>query len=136
MGNQNSESQGGAISFGGIEWNTDYGRALEISEEGDKPILIYFWRRGCPFCARMESEVFPRAQVSRVITTHFVPVALDIHRRGNWEIVDKYGAYATPTFVIIDGGKKEIRVGYMDEGEFLGFLKPFIKTTEAQSHGT
>ncbi len=133
--NQNLESQGGAISFGGIEWNTDYDLALEISEEGDKPILIYFWRHGCPFCARMESEVFPRTEVSRVITTRFVPVALDIHRRGNWKIVDKYGVYATPTFVIIDGGEKEIRIGYMDEGEFLEFLRPFTKTTETRFEG-
>ncbi len=127
LGNQNlGKSQESAISLGGMQWITDYDQALRISEEG-KPILIYFWRRGCPYCARMETEVFPTVEVSGVISKHFVPVALDIFRREHSRPVAKYGVYATPTFVIIDGGKKEIHIGYMDKGEFLEFLKPFIK---------
>lgn len=133
LGNQNlGKSQDRVISFGGTQWITDYDQALKISDEEGKPILIYFWRRGCPWCAKMESDVFPTVEVSGAISKHFIPVALDIYRKDNSIPVTKYGVYATPTFVIIDRGKKAINIGYMDKWEFLGFLNPFTKTIETQ----
>ncbi len=133
LGNQNpGKSEDRMISFGGIQWIADYDQALKISEEKSKPVLIYFWRRGCTWCAKMESEVFPTHEVSETISKHFVAVALDINNRKNFETMNKYGVYATPTFVIVDGEKKAINIGYMDIGEFLEFLNPHVKNREIQ----
>ncbi len=139
LGSQNfGESQGRMIFLGEIKWITDYDQALKISEEKSKPVLIYFWRHGCPYCAKMETEVFPTVEASEAISKHFVPVALNIYQKESSDTVAKYNAYATPTFVIIGRGGKTIHIGYMDKREFLEFLNPYIKTreTELQSSTT
>jgi thioredoxin-related protein len=52
-------------------------RALELASEHDKLILIDVFAQWCPYCQRMQSEVYPSDEVEEVVNKYFIPVRID-----------------------------------------------------------
>ncbi len=52
-------------------------RALQLASEQDKFILIYVYVEWCPYCQRMQSEVYPAEEVGERVTKYFIPVRIN-----------------------------------------------------------
>jgi thioredoxin-related protein len=59
-----------------LDWQ-EMEAALELASEQEKLILIDVFAQWCPYCQRMQSEVYPSGEVEEVITKYFIPVRID-----------------------------------------------------------
>lgn len=53
-------------------------RALQLSESNGKLILIDVYAEWCPYCQRMQDEVYPDQAVIDMILEYFIPVRINI----------------------------------------------------------
>jgi len=101
-------------AFGDFQANLD--QALGNDKEG---ILVYFFQDQCPFCHKMEQEVFTQPIVHDFFHKYFDVYKVNI--KGNKDFVDVDGdrvsqvkfavqnrARATPTLIIFGEGGKEL----------------------------
>lgn len=56
-------------------------RALELASREDKFILIDVYAAWCPYCQRMQEEVYPNTIVEEQIDNYFVPVRINTESR-------------------------------------------------------
>jgi protein disulfide-isomerase len=109
-------------------WQTDYAAAKSAATQQNKYILLDFtgsdW---CPYCIKMDKEVFAKPAFSTFADQKLVLVKLDFPRRANQsvaeksqnqELAKKYGIEGFPTYVLLDPSGKEVRrqVGYLEGG--------------------
>lgn len=52
--------------------------ALQMAGEQEKLVLIDVYAAWCPYCQRMQSEVYPDSGVEEIIREYFVPVRINI----------------------------------------------------------
>lgn len=100
---------GGAQKTGeaGGEWLVDqYDQALAMSKESGRPIFVDFTGYTCTNCRWMEKNMFPRADVSEIMSK-YVLVRLytdggdSIHKVNRKMQVDRFGTIALPYYAII-----------------------------------
>ena len=120
-----------------LSWQTDYNQAAQQAAQQHKYILLDFtgsdW---CPWCIKMDKEVFNQSQFSDFALKNLVLVKLDFPRKTaqssaeksqNQELAAKFGVEGFPTYILLDPSGKEVRrqVGYLQGGAtaFLDWLK-------------
>lgn len=94
------------VAFGDFQQNLQ-----EALDKGKKGMLVYFYQDACPFCKKMEKEVFTRPIVHDFMHKYFDVYKVNI--KGNKQFVDvdgdqlpqtdfavQYRARATPTLII------------------------------------
>jgi protein disulfide-isomerase len=127
-----------AISLRAAEptWQTDFAEASKQAAQEHKYILLDFtgsdW---CPWCIKMDKEVFGGSQFSDFATKNLVLVKVDFPRKTaqspteksqNEDLAKKYGIEGFPTYILLDPNGKEVRrqVGYLQGGPtaFIGWL--------------
>ena len=145
----------GKDAFKSVEANVinDYEKALELSKQQNKPILVDFTGWACVNCRKMEENVWPVPEVKEMIEKNFVLVSLYVDDRQKLPVDDQFvytfadsskkkirtigDKYATfqnvnftsvsqPLYVIVSPGEKLLNrpVGYTpDEAEYLDWLK-------------
>ncbi len=59
-----------------INWRS-MDHALSLAEQQDKLILIDVYAEWCPYCQRMQDEVYPDELVEKVVEQYFVPVRIN-----------------------------------------------------------
>jgi protein disulfide-isomerase len=111
-----------------LTWQTDFTQASQQAAQEHKYILLDFtgsdW---CPWCIKMDKEVFNQSQFSDFALKNLVLVKLDFPRKAaqsaaeknqNKELATKYGIEGFPTYILLDPGGKEVRrqVGYLQGG--------------------
>ncbi|HKJ72049.1 MAG TPA: thioredoxin fold domain-containing protein [Gammaproteobacteria bacterium] len=102
------------VAFGDFQGNLQ-----QALDNGKKGILVYFHQDQCPFCHKMEQEVFTRPIVQDFFHKYFDVYKVNI--KGNKDFVDVDGdsvsqvqfavqnrARATPTLIIFGPGGKEL----------------------------
>jgi len=52
-------------------------RALKLALDNDKLILIDVFAQWCPYCQRMQSDVYPSEKVEEKVKKYFIPVRID-----------------------------------------------------------
>ncbi|MCH8922621.1 MAG: thioredoxin fold domain-containing protein [Planctomycetes bacterium] len=67
--------------------------------ETGRPMLLHFWKHGCPPCERMERSVFPHPDVDHVIRAGYVPVKINATESPN--LARRYNVRFLPTDVIV-----------------------------------
>ena len=120
-----------------LTWQTDFTQASQQAAQEHKYILLDFtgsdW---CPWCIKMDKEVFNQSQFSDFALKNLVLVKLDFPRKAaqspteksqNEELAKKFGIEGFPTYVLLDPSGKEVRrqVGYLQGGAtaFIDWLK-------------
>jgi protein disulfide-isomerase len=120
-----------------LTWQTDFAQASQQAAQEHKYILLDFtgsdW---CPWCIKMDKEVFNQSQFSDFALKNLVLVKLDFPRKAaqspteksqNEDLAKKFGIEGFPTYVLLDSSGKEVRrqVGYLQGGAiaFLDWLK-------------
>jgi protein disulfide-isomerase len=124
-----------------LTWQTDFAQASQQAAQEHKYILLDFtgsdW---CPWCIKMDKEVFSQSQFSDFALKNLVLVRLDFPRKAaqsaaeknqNKELATKYGIEGFPTYILLDPSGKEVRrqVGYLQGGatafiDWLGLSTP------------
>ena len=119
-----------------LTWQTDFAEASKQAAQEHKYILLDFtgsdW---CPWCIKMDKEVFDGSQFSDFAAKNLVLVKVDFPRKTaqspaeksqNEELAKKYAIEGFPTYVLLDSSGKEVRrqVGYLQGGAtaFIGWL--------------
>ena len=105
-------------------------------DEGKKGILVYFYQDQCPFCTKMQNEVFTQPIVHDFFHKYFDVYKVNI--KGNKQFTDVDGdsvsqvkfavqnrARATPTLIVFgEGGEELVRfISNPSVEEFLAFGK-------------
>jgi thiol:disulfide interchange protein len=81
----------------------DYERAMQLSREQHKPLLIDFTGWACVNCRKMEENVWPDPAVAALIKDNFILVSLYVDDRKPLPDDQQF------LFTTVDGSKKEIR---------------------------
>lgn len=154
----------GEDAFKGVEANVtnDYEKALELSKQQNKPILVDFTGWACVNCRKMEENVWPVPEVKEMIEKNFILVSLyvddrkklpageqfvytfpDSSKKNIRTIGDKYATFqninftsvSQPLYVILSPEEKLLNrpVGYTpNETEYLTWLKCGLEAFETR----
>jgi protein disulfide-isomerase len=111
-----------------LTWQTDFTQASQQAAQEHKYILLDFtgsdW---CPWCIKMDKEVFSQSQFSDFALKNLILVKVDFPRKAaqppaeksqNKALAQKYGIEGFPTYILLDPSGKEVRrqVGYLQGG--------------------
>lgn len=73
----------------GVEPLKDYGEALRLAKEQNKPVLIDFTGWACVNCRRMEENVWPYGDVKSMMKNDFVVVSLYVDERKKLPVTEQ-----------------------------------------------
>lgn len=90
----------------------DYNAGLARAKKEAKPILLYFGRYGCGWCAYTNRETFSDAEIKRIYTENYALIYVDAEggkritlpsgeRITEADLGARLGAFATPLFVFM-----------------------------------
>ena len=102
--------------------------------------LVMYTRNGCPFCLRFEREVAP--VYAKTPEDKAAPLRrIDLPAGGVRGEGLREPVIATPTFVLVEGGREVGRItGYLNDDMFWGLLGRLVAVIETpgqvQSSGT
>jgi thioredoxin-related protein len=96
-----------------------YDEGLRRAAKAGKPIFLYFGRYGCAWCDWTNRETFSNADLRKLYGEHYVLVYVDAEsgkrltlpsgeRITEAELGTRFRAFATPLFVYLDAGGKQI----------------------------
>lgn len=119
-----------------LNWKTDFAQARATAADSKRFMLLDFtgsdW---CPWCIRMDKEVFERPVFADFAAKHLVLVKLDfprskpqpaVEKLQNEQLAQKFGIQGYPTYVLLDSTGNEVRrqEGYLPGGpaEFIRWL--------------
>lgn len=114
-------------------WTTDYKAALETARRERKFVLLDFtgsdW---CPWCRRLEAEVFSQPAFTEYAATAFVLVKLDFPQQTaqpealkaqNEALSRQYGIEGFPTIVILNPEGKLVETTSYREGGAIAYVE-------------
>lgn len=113
--------------LGDLKWYKTYENGSAAAKELNKPMFIYFWTIWCPYCEKMQTEVFPQAEINSLLKENFVLIAVDMDV--NKEDTRRFGVQYPPyeLFLTADGEVITRIPGYVPSEEFLPILKKVIE---------
>lgn len=94
--------------------------ALQMSELHKVPVLLYFWRPGCPWCDRMK-ETFADDEVNTRLDDF---IRYPVNTNSERELAQKYGIKGLPSLRLVDetGNTTKEGSGFMEPQKFLSWL--------------
>ena len=105
-----------------LVWETNVTKALEISNETKKPLLLFFtgsdW---CGWCIRLQKEVLKTPEFATWAKENVVLVELDYPRKEvqtpeikkqNNELQQIFGIQGFPTIILVNGTSKDGKVNF------------------------
>ena len=111
-----------------VKWSS-FGRGVEKARAENKPLLVNFIANWCGYCQKMDRTTWKHPEVVRR-SGEMVAVRVDAEdgrRRDGFvgrDLAQRYQVHGYPTLVMMDADGKEIArsSGYVDPGQFLGWL--------------
>lgn len=118
----------------GIEFETDWSKALERAKAEKKPMLIDFYTDWCGWCKVQDTTTWKDLNVARFANNYLVPVKLDAEREGGAAAV-RFRPTGYPTVVLYDPNTNPQRalyyVGYNQDAEaYLAKIKEDTYSTQ------
>lgn len=112
-----------------IDWIDNYDRGISAMTEQNKPMLLFLYRVGCPWCERMEKEVLPDPRV-RMLAKDLIWVQVDssVHK----DIKERFGQEGFPMIVLMNGDQTLYRTlkGYRDAGKLRKEIRMWMDDTK------
>jgi thioredoxin-related protein len=106
-----------------LPWRTDIDQAFEQAAEQGKWLYVDFYTKSCPYCVKMDKEVYSRKDVADLLSK-FVP--LKVNAAVKTDFAQKYRVEAFPTAMVLtgEGNVIEIVEGYMPAVAFQERIAP------------
>jgi thioredoxin-related protein len=104
----------------------EYEEAMKRAQKEDKPVVIYFFSRLCPYCDEMNRYVLSDREVSNILKRWVVFITVDINK--NNRLTRMYDVWGYPTTWFLDPkGQPIVKVpGYIPKTDFKKMLV-FVK---------
>lgn len=112
----------GAISPpSAIAWHTDLSTALAESKRIGRPVLLDAGADWCPPCITMKHDVWPDAEVARLVAAGYVPLLIDVDRSP--AVATRYSIDTIPAVMVLDSDGTVLRTaGYLPRSGMVRFL--------------
>jgi len=109
--------------LGNLTWYKDLAYGMELAQQENKPILVYFWAVWCQFCEKFETETLPNPEVRNLLLNDFILVAVDLDE--DRDTPRMFGVSYPPyeLFLDADGNVIESVPGFVPPERFLPILK-------------
>jgi len=107
-----------------MQYETDYGTALEKAQKAKKPMMIFMTTSYCPWCRKLEGQILAKEDINAKIHQKYVPLMLNFDLKNFPEQFLK--ERMTPTLYIVNPETEKIEekfVGYNNRAGFLHILK-------------
>lgn len=100
----------------------DFKDELNRAKKENKPAILYFYSRFCPYCALMERDVILDSTVKKILDKEVVFIWIDGEARE--DLRKRYSVWGFPTFVLLEPSGKFIASlpGYIPKRQFLRIL--------------
>jgi len=92
--------------LGGLTWSRSLDKSLQLAQQENKPVAVYFWAIWCQYCARFQSDTLGNPQVKKILEEDYVLVAMDLDL--DRDVARKYGVSYPPYVLFLDGNDKVI----------------------------
>lgn len=113
--------------FAGIYWTQNIEGAFATARQRDTVIMVDVFTDNCPYCVKMDKEVFSTTTVSR-LSKYFVNLKVNRSRGGKYyEFCQERGIYLYPTVLFLDADGNELArlVGYKRDYEVIEVMRKF-----------
>ena len=90
-----------------IAFESEFAFALARAKKESKPLLIDFWTPECPYCARMQRQVYPQEAV-KALAQGFVWARIDQNQPAGALLRSRFQGGPTPTYLIVSHDGKTI----------------------------
>jgi thioredoxin-related protein len=130
-------AQDASVPAAGLDWYP-FEEAVDLAKQTKKKVLVDVYAAWCPWCRRLQSEVYTDEDVRSYVREHFVLTRLDAenqedslqfkeHKLTPADLAVGLGAQGFPTTVFLDEESDYITrlPGFIDAGEFhtvLGYI--------------
>ena len=106
-----------------IAWRTDYERSVAEARSRNLPLWLQFTGPWCPWCRRMDRDVFTQSEVAESARADFI--AVKIHSDQRTDLMERFGVTGLPATIIVrhDGAVLSRVEGYVPVGQFVAFLE-------------
>lgn len=109
-----------------IAWADSYSSAQQQAADSGKPMILYFTGNWCVPCRIMKRQVWADKQVTALVNSQFIPVAIEVDSPDNAAVLTRYSVGGSPVTIITDshGSVLRWRAGGIGKSEFLELLRP------------
>jgi thiol-disulfide isomerase/thioredoxin len=115
-------STGGQPAAPAFQWRTDLDAALAEADRRGLPVLVDFSATWCPPCIAMQHDVWPDAEVGRLIEARVVPVMIDVDR--DPRTAERFEVTGVPTILVLDAdGRVLQQASYLPRSGMLRLLR-------------
>lgn len=107
----------------GINWYK-YNDGIKAGKKENKKIYIYFHSKRCPWCTKMEKEVFSKDEVIKALNKNFIPIKVNVAEE--YQVAKKYGIQPIPAHVFLESdivSQIYKRPGYIQSNVFENILE-------------
>ncbi|MFO0874343.1 MAG: thioredoxin family protein [Phycisphaerales bacterium] len=104
-----------------IAFEDDFAAGLARAKRENKPLLVEFMRPGCPFCARMESQVYVLPE-AKALAESVVWVRVNQEKGDGPRLLRQFRTGATPSYVAVGHDGTSVYYRYSGALPAPGFL--------------
>lgn len=104
-----------------IAWITGYTQGLEAMTKAQKPMVLFLYKKDCPWCEKTEKEVFPDPRL-KSLASHYLWVKVD--SSADKAVKQRFKQEGYPMTVLLNTDRSVYRdlKGYRDAGKLRGEL--------------
>lgn len=109
-------------------------KSIALAKAQGKPIMLDFYADWCIACKEMEQTTFKDPTVTKLLSTHFVTLQIDITQNNaqDKKFMQQFGVIAPPTLIFINAEGKWLKnltlVGKMNAADLLTHLKNILQS--------
>lgn len=122
-------AQDASVAAEGVDWKP-FTEAVDVAEQQNKKLVVDIYAPWCPWCRRLQQEVYTDSDVQQRLADHFIATRLDGENQADSlqfreytltpsELAQGFGAQGYPTTVFLDS-----------EGQYITRLPGFVDATE------
>ena len=112
-----------------VQW-LSLSEGISQAQNSDKIILISVLAENCPYCRKMENNVYSESVIQEGITEYFLPVVIDVNESEDFvfngepistnKLLSNWNVMGTPTTLFVDDDLKIIafQPGYLNPGMY------------------